>query len=257
MHILVTNDDGVTAPGLLALAEAAKPFGKVSIIAPDKNWSVTGHSKTLNHPLRAVRTSLHNGMPAFACDGSPADCVSLGYLGFLDEPVDLVLSGINPNANLSHDITYSGTVTAAMEAVVAGITGLAFSLDRPNGSHGEVDFKPAASIAARVIEKCLNRKFPPFTLLNVNIPYLPLEEIKGFKITRQGTRVYRDKLVSRLDPMNRPYYWIGGEPPSGIPEDGTDIGELANGYVSVTPLHLDLTAHDFMPALNQWGWEKG
>jgi 5'-nucleotidase len=252
MHILVTNDDGVTAPGLLALAQAMRELGQVSILAPDHNWSASGHVKTLDRPLRVKELTLADGTSALASDGAPSDCVSLALLGFLPEKVDLVVSGINPNANVGHDVTYSGTVTAAMEAAIGGVPGVAFSLDSPENHLGAIDYAAAATIARRVIKTAIENGLPHDVLLNVNIPYLPQDLIKGFRITRQGLRVYRSRLDRRQDPRNKPYYWIGGDAPIGIPEKGTDIGALAEGYVSITPLQLDMTAYNILTSLGAW-----
>lgn len=256
MHILVTNDDGVLAPGLLALAQAMRSIGAVTVLAPDRNWSGSGHVKTLERPLRVRNAVLADGNPAFACDGAPSDCVALSLLGLLPEKVDLVVSGINPWPNLGHDVTYSGTVTAAMEAVIGGVPGLAFSLNSPEELSGSLDYAPAAEIARRVVAQFLGRQLDLSVLLNVNIPYLPLDQIQGFQITRQGLRVYRDELETRNDPRGQPYYWIGGEAPTGIPDDGTDIGALTKDYVTITPLHLDLTAYQVMEELRSWQWNE-
>lgn len=254
MHILITNDDGIMAPGLLALAQAMRDLGKVSILAPDHNWSASGHVKTLERPLRVKEVILADGTPALTSDGAPSDCVSLALLGLLPDKVDLVVSGINPNANVGHDVTYSGTVTAAMEAVIGGIPGVAVSLDSPENHLGLIDYAPAAEIARQIVEVLLNNEeLPPDVLLNINIPYLPKEQIKGIRLTRQGMRVYRSRLDSREDPRHKAYYWIGGEAPTGIAEKGTDIGALMEGYVSVTPLQLDLTAYNILPVLETWG----
>jgi len=205
MHILVTNDDGVNAPGLLALAQAMRGAAeKVTVLAPDHNWSASGHVKTLHRPLRVDKVTLEDGTSAWASDGAPSDCVALAQLGFISEKIDLVLSGINPNANIGYDMTYSGTVTAAMEAAIWGVPGIAVSLDRPEGLSGAaVDYKPAAEAAQRI---------------------------------------YRDELIRRLDPRGKPYFWIGGDTPTGVEEPGTDYGALSAGFVSITPLQLDLTS---------------
>jgi len=217
MHILVTNDDGVHAPGLLALAQAARKITeKVTILAPNHNWSASGHVKTLHRPLRV--SEVH-------------------------------LSGINPNANLGHDVTYSGTVTAAMEAAIWGVPGIAVSLDTPEDFHGPIEYQSAAEAARRIIEWLWSfEDIPQELVLNVNVPYGPIDEFKGFNITRQGLRIYRDELVKRLDPRGKPYYWIGGKAPTGVEEPGTDFGGLWAGYVSITPLQLDLTSQ----ALHTW-----
>lgn len=237
-HLLVTNDDGVHAPGLAALAAALRPLGRVTVLAPERNWSASGHVKTLHKPLRVHDTQLADGSPALACTGAPSDAVALALLGLLDLPVDLVVSGINPHANLGHDVTYSGTVTAAMEACIFGVPGVAVSTEHTQA----IGYGPAAAMAAKVAAWVLDHGLPAGLLLNVNIPALPAGAIRGIKLTRQGQRVYRDALVTRQDPRGRPYYWIGGEDPSGLEDPGTDFAALAAGWVSVTPLHLDLTA---------------
>ena len=252
MHILVTNDDGVQAPGLLALAQAMRSLGDVTVFAPDRNWSASGHVKTLERPLRVTETMLVDGTPAFMCDGAPSDCVALPLLGFVDK-VDLVVSGINPFSNIGHDVTYSGTVTAAMEAVIAGVPGIAFSVasqDKP--ANTTTDYSHAAQAAGVVAKKVMEEGLSEGVVLNVNIPYLSMEAIKGFVVTRQGLRVYRDALDRRVDPRGRPYYWIGGEEPTGVNEEGTDVGALTEGYVSITPLQLDLTNYKAMEALKKW-----
>jgi 5'-nucleotidase len=256
MHILVTNDDGVQAPGLLALAQEMRKLGKVTIVAPDRNWSASGHVKTMERPLRAVEVVLADGTSALATDGAPSDAVALALLGLVKEKIDLVVSGINPHENIGHDVTYSGTVTAAMEAVIGGVPGLAVSLNAPDGFRGVLDYSTAAIVARQVAQTVLTKGLPEGILLNVNVPYLPLKEIKGFQLTRQGLRVYRDALDSRIDPRGRPYYWIGGEFPTGIPADGTDFGAIKAGYVSITPLQLDLTARAAMDSLKEWTWDE-
>lgn len=254
MHMLVTNDDGVTARGLLALVRELRKLGKVTVLAPDRNWSASGHVKTLHRPLRVFPRTLADGTPALATDGAPSDCVALALLGLVEEKIDVVVSGINPNANLGHDVTYSGTVTAAMEAAIGGIPGIAVSLQVPDYFDGEKDYSAAAQYGRIVAERVTQNDLPKHTLLNVNVPYLPMEEIKGVQVTCQGLRVYRDELVRREDPHGHPYYWIGGEPPTGVAQDGTDFGALEAGCVSVTPLHLDLTAYQLQAEIKEWGW---
>jgi 5'-nucleotidase len=252
MHLLVTNDDGITAPGLVALARSLHRIADVTVLAPDRNWSASGHVKTLHRPLRASPVDFVDGIRAMSTDGAPSDCVALAVLGLVEPPIDAVASGINPHANLGHDVTYSGTVTAAMEAAIAGLPGFAVSIDSPEDHHGPLDYTTAAEIAARLIRQVLAKPLPGGILLNINVPYGPIEQIHGVAITRQGLRVYRDALVRRDDPRGRPYFWIGGDVPTGIPDAGTDIGALAAGYVSVTPLQLDLTAHDRMAETEAW-----
>jgi 5'-nucleotidase len=255
MHVLVTNDDGVMAPGLLALVQEMGQLGTVSILAPERNWSGGGHVKTLDRPLRIREVQLADGTPALASDGAPSDCVALALLGFFPEKIDLVVSGINPMANFGHDVTYSGTVTAAMEAVIWGTPAVAFSLDGRENHLGALDYRPAAHIARKIVQTLQHHRLPGGLLLNVNIPYLPLAKIKGYQITRQGMRVYRDRLDQRMDPRGRAYFWIGGDAPTGLPEKGTDIGALSEGYVSITPIQLDLTAYPAVHQLGSWKWE--
>ena len=245
MHILLTNDDSVTAPGLLALKQALGPLGKITVVAPSRNYSAAGHRKTMHKPLRIDETQLSDGSSAWVCSGAPSDCVALALLGFVKEKVDLVVCGINPHHNLAQDVTYSGTVTAAIEAVIAAIPGIAVSTE----AQSPADFETTARVAARIVEAVSRHGLPTNTLLNVNVPAAPLQ---GVRVTRQGLRVYRDELVERHDPRGRPYYWIGGEMPTGIADAGTDFWALEHGYVSITPLQLDLTAYKAIPSLEQW-----
>lgn len=254
-HILVTNDDGVLAPGLLALVREMRRLGKVSVLAPDRNCSGGGHVKTLDRALRVREVRLADGTQAFASDGAPSDCVALGTLGFFKEPIDLVVSGINAGANLGHDVTYSGTVTAAMEAVIAGVPGIAVSLETVDGHLGEVDYGPAARAASKIVRQVIENGLAHEILLNINVPFLPDDKLRGIILTRQGLRVYHSRLDERTDPRGRPYYWIGGDAPTGVPERGTDVGALAEGFVSVTPLQLDLTAYRALTDLNTWHWD--
>ncbi len=253
MHILVTNDDGINSPGILALAQAMRTLGEVTILAPDHNWSASGHVKTLDRPLRVKQVQLGDGTLGWACDGAPSDCVSLASHGFIEQKFNLVVSGINAGANLGHDVTYSGTVTAAMEAAIWGIPAVAFSLDLPDNPVS-IDYAAAARIALRVAQAVPRYTLPPDVLLNVNIPSVPEDQIKGFRISRMGLRVYHDKMDKRTDPRGRPYYWIIGDSPTGVPDRGTDIGTLADQYVSITPIQLDLTAYQIMPDLDTWDW---
>jgi 5'-nucleotidase len=247
--ILLTNDDGVNSPGLVALKEALDAVGEVVIFAPDHNWSAAGHRKTMHKPLRVQETTLADGSPALVTNGGPADCVALAVLGVLPQLPDLVISGINPGSNLAQDMTYSGTVAASLEALISGIPALAVSVAVGRG--GSADYRCAARYTALVATKVLSSGRKDL-VLNVNVPAVPCDQIKGVEITRLGTRIYRDVLVRRRDPRGKEYYWIGGEPPTGVIEDGTDIGALAADKVSVTPLQLDLTARHAMEDLKAW-----
>lgn len=255
-HILVTNDDGVDAPGLLSLVQEMRKLGKVTVLAPDRNWSGGGHVKTLDRALRVREVRLADGTQAFASDGAPSDCVALATLGYFKESIGLVVSGINAGANLGHDVTYSGTVTAAMEAVIVGIPAVAVSLETLDGYVGEIDYGPAARAAGKVVGQVISNGLSQEILLNINVPFLPEEEVRGITLTRQGLRVYHSRLDERLDPRGKPYYWIGGDAPTGVPERGTDVGALAEGMVSVTPLQLDLTAYRTLTDLNTRQWDE-
>jgi 5'-nucleotidase len=249
-NILLTNDDGYQAPALAALARALSALGKVIVFAPDHNWSAAGHTKTMHKPLRINRGTLADGTPLFTTTGTPSDCVGLALLGVVSERPDLVISGINQGANLGHDVTYSGTVAAAMEGAVFGIPAIAASQEEADGRRGDLGF--AAHVVVELARRALSEGLPANCLLNVNFPALPPSQVHGIQITRLGRRIYRDVLIERLDPKGRPYYWIGGDPPSGEPEPGTDVGALHESYVSVTPLNLDMTDQAQMTNLTGW-----
>lgn len=241
MHILVTNDDGIESPGLHALQAAAKRLGDVSILAPDRNWSVSGHARKLNQPLQVWEQLLPDGTPALACDGTPSDCVSLALMGMVTEPIDLVLSGINPHANIGHDVTYSGTVTAAMEAAIYGIPGIAVSLD------GQDDqplhhFQQAGETAVSLVLQILKHPFKT-SVFSINIPNLPVEELRGVMMTRLGIRHYHQKLVRKAKQDGRELIEVAGSPPDGESIPGTDYWALQQNWVSITPISLDLTSH--------------
>lgn len=243
--ILVTNDDGVSAPGLLALVQEVRKLDgvEVAVLAPDHNWSACGHVKTMSRPMRVRSTKLEDGSQAWTSDGAPSDCVALALMGALEQDFDLVVSGINPNANIGLDVTYSGTVTAAMEGAINGKPGFAISIDAPEHHHGPLDYEAAAKAAVKIIEKLLSdwNGDLPTPIWNINVPYKPEGNYEGILFTRQGVRLYHDELEKRLDPRNQPYYWIGGDPPTGLVEEGTDYGALKQGYISVTPLRMDMT----------------
>ncbi len=247
MYLLVTNDDGVNAPGLLALKQSLQTIADIVVVAPDRNWSAAGHTKTLHKPLRVWTTSLRDGSSAYVTDGAPTDCVALVMLGLVPEKPAMIVSGINPSSNLAHDLTYSGTVAAAMEGAINNIPSLAVSIDA--ASREGIDFSASAEIAKRIAQRVLNQTLPQDTFLNVNFPDAPLEKIGGVRVTRLGKRIYRDALVERQDPTGKNYYWIGGDPPSGVMEEGTDVWAIAQNFVSITPVHMDMTSHALMDDL--------
>ncbi|HEY3126467.1 MAG TPA: 5'/3'-nucleotidase SurE [Candidatus Limnocylindria bacterium] len=250
-HILITNDDGIDSDALPPLSDALSKLGDVDVIVPERNWSGASHSITLFRPLRVRATKLRNGHAAFMTDGSPTDCVRLAVLGFLKHRPDIVVSGINRGANMGDDITYSGTVAAAMEGLLSNIPSIAISI----GAFGaDIDFGPAASFAALLARNILDRGLAPDTLLNVNVPPLPRAQIAGVEVTRLGKRSYRDQLVERLDPYGNPYYWVGGPAVSEEAEAGTDVAAMLAGRISVTPIALDLTNHALLEELARWDW---
>lgn len=250
-YILITNDDGIDSPALLALKKALDEIGEVAVVAPDHNWSAAGHAKTMHKPLRITEAKLADGSPAYTTTGAPSDCVALAIMGILERRPDLVISGINQGANLGHDITYSGTVAAAMEGVIFGIPAMAVSLDCYESPEDSI-LRYAAHFTARLAACVLERGLDKGVLINVNVPHVPPEEVKGIEITRLGKRVYRDALVKRQDPRGRDYYWIGGEQPSGVGEEGTDIWAIAENCISITPINLDMTDHRLIEKLKEW-----
>lgn len=253
MNILVTNDDGIHAEGLIALKQALDKIGNVFVVAPDRPRSACGHSITLHKPLRADRVRLRDGSYGFATNGTPSDCVSLALLGVVEGPIDLLVSGINSGPNLGWDLTYSGTVSAAMEGAISGVQSFAISVATYDP---EVDYTAAAAIAARLARILQRHRLPENTLLNVNVPSLPLEEIKGVMVTRQGKRRYTGNLEKRSDPTGRDYYWLGGDLPIDHLVEGTDVKAVADDFVSVTPVHLDLTDYDALEQVRAWGIEE-
>ncbi|MCX7919511.1 MAG: 5'/3'-nucleotidase SurE [bacterium] len=242
--ILVTNDDGIHSPGLLALTRALRSIGEVYIIAPDREKSAAGHSVTFHHPLRAEKLNKRT----IQIDGTPTDCVMYGVLHFLKRKPDLVASGINRGPNLGDDITYSGTVSAAIEGILHGIPSFAISV----ASFVKPQYAAAARFAKYIATLLLSKELPPDTLLNINVPNLPYTKIKGVEITRQGKRIYRDSIIEKVDPRGRMYYWIGGEEPTYKNEPGTDFYAIAQNKISITPVHLDLTNYAAIAILKQW-----
>jgi 5'-nucleotidase len=248
VYILLTNDDGIDAPALMPLKQALDQVAETVVFAPDHNWSASGHPKTMHKPLRVDPVTLPDGSSGFSSSGAPPDCVALALLGVIERKPDLIVSGINQGSNLGYDVFYSGTVAAAVEGVISGIPAVAFSFD----SFKPVDYSGPASFAARLVQHVEYHGLPAGMFLNVNFPDILWSEVKGVAITRLGRRVYRGELVSRADPRGRPYYWIGGKPLGGVLDRGTDICAVAEGYVSITPVHLDMTAYHFREDLRRW-----
>ena len=249
-RILVTNDDGIESRGLLSLKRALEPLGDVTVVAPDTNQSTVGHQKTLMRPLRVRERALADGSLGWTVDGSPTDAVSIAFLGYFGVTFDLVASGINYGANLGDDITYSGTVSAAMEAVINGCP--AFAISQEYYEHP--DFGLAALAARATAVNILENGLGTGELINVNVPAVDATECEGFEVTRLGQRIYQDQLIERLDPRGIPYYWIGGPPPSGLAEKGTDFHAVVNRRIAITPIQLDLTARRLLGRLRSWEW---
>lgn len=244
MNILCTNDDGYLARGIRLLASAARSFGAVTTVAPDREQSATSHSLTMHHPLRARRTS--DGV--YVVDGTPTDCVLLAVNALLEERPDFVVSGVNHGANMGEDVLYSGTVAAAMEATVLGIPAVAFSY---TGHQEELEgWEP---VVERILGGILNQSsFPEHMLLNVNLPAIPPAEVKGLRVTHLGKRRYSDAIYRGHDPMGKEYFWIGGGVASWEGDDHSDFGAVDRSYVSVTPLHLDLTNYNLLEEIRGW-----
>lgn len=243
-RILLSNDDGVTSEGLSALADALSHLGEVYTVAPDRDQSASSHSLTLTRPLRMEKISEKK----FSVDGTPTDCINLAVNGILkDGKPDLVVSGINTAANMGDDITYSGTVSATMEATLLKIPSIAVSMNAKK----DFVFQTGAHYARLVAELVLQTGLPEDTLLNVNVPNLPLGRVKGIRITRQGKRVYKTPIVEKTDPRGKKYYWIGGDKLDSVLIENSDIASVEDGYVSVTPIKLDMTDYAYMEELEK------
>ncbi len=242
--ILVTNDDGINSEGIRALATALDSLGEVQVVAPDREQSATSHSITLDRPLRVTRRE--DGQ--ISVEGTPTDCVLLATNSLLTRRPLLVVSGINHGPNLGDDVTYSGTVAAAMEGLLLGIPSMAISLSTTPGTH---HFATAAAFARRIAAKVLEEGTPNASLLNINVPNLPEGEIAGVRITQLGKRLYVDSVIEKTDPRGRPYFWIGGSP-SWETTKNTDHAAILDRFVSVTPIHLELT--DFKAVVEMENW---
>lgn len=251
MHtILVTNDDGVNSPGLISLYNAMKDLGNALIVAPDRERSAASRSLTMHKPLKVEK--IRNSV--YSVNGTPTDCVAIGINKILSEKPVLVASGINKGANLGDDISYSGTVSAAMESTILGIPSFAISLVLEK-QHKKpfLHFKTASKIALEIGRHILLESLPYDTLLNINVPNVTIDKIKGIKFTRQGKRVYDNTVHEILDPNGNQHYWIGGGDPSWEKGNDTDIQAIQSGYISITPVHLDQTNYEALKLLRkQW-----
>lgn len=246
--ILITNDDGIAAPGIRSLVEVAREIADVIVVAPDSPQSGKGHAVTLSTPLRLHKVSVFSDVEAYECTGTPVDCVKIAMdIVLKDRKPDLCISGINHGSNASINILYSGTVSAAMEASVEGTTAIGFSL---LDYSFDANFEPSLPYVKTLIEEALNGKFPKGTLLNVNIPNLPAEELKGIKYCRQGDARWEEEFVEAIDPRGQKYYWMTGKFVQRGNNNGSDLEALEQGYVSVVPSIHDLTDHNLVDKLN-------
>ena len=246
--ILVTNDDGIYTDGIYWLWEAVKDFGNALVVAPDTEKSAVGHAITITNPLRTKYMNRKGGFSGYAVNGTPADCVKIAVRSILKSPPDLVVSGINYGANVGTNVIYSGTVSAATEGTILGIPSIAVSID----SHHPKDFKSAMDTTQNTLKKVLKFGLPKGTLLNVNVPDIPEEMIKGTRITTQGNAYFKDRFEKREDPRGNIYYWMTGESIDPDSSGNTDNRALKDGYISVTPIHYKLTNESFMSDLESW-----
>ena len=252
MRILVTNDDGIMAPGLIALAAGLRDMGEVTVVAPEAQQSAVGHGITLHKPLRLRQMDIAAGVTAYASNGTPADCVILGSLGELGRP-DVVVSGINAGANLGEEVLYSGTVSAALEAALHDIPALAISVCAYEDVHLDV----ARRIAPLVLDALVRSPLASGTVLNVNVPNVEADEIRGIALTRLGRRRYQDVVIKRADPHGRPYYWFSGSPQETDSAPDTDIHAIQHNRISVTLVHFDLTSDGHWEGLGKLETELG
>lgn len=247
-HILLTNDDGIFAPGLYALYQTLKSIAEVSVVAPDSEKSAVGHAITLSDPLRVSKFEKSGEFFGHAVKGTPADCVKIAYYALLARKPDLVVSGINYGSNTGINIIYSGTVSAATEGMLLGIPAIAISLT----TYTDADFTYAAKLGVRLAEKVLAQGLPKDTLLNVNVPNVPESEIRGIAITRMGNSTYNDNYDRRVDPHNRVYYWLTGSKIEANEGIEFDDGAVRQNLVSITPIHFDLTNYPYLERLREW-----
>lgn len=254
INILVCNDDGIFAPGIHALVEAVKPFGRITVVAPDKPQSGMGHAISVGKPLWVKRYhGFGDDIPAWQTTGTPVDCIKMATGELMDVRPDLIVSGINHGSNSSISVFYSGTMSAAVEGVLEGIPSIGFSL---LDYSLDADFSAAKVVVREVVQMALTHQLPPAVALNVNIPALPLADIKGIKVTRQSAGRWVEEFDKRKDPYGNDYYWLVGA--FHLQDDGQDTDEwaLRNRYVSICPVEIDATAHHALPLLNQWDLGK-
>ncbi len=248
MKILISNDDGINAPGIQALVNSLEKIADVFVVAPDREQSAVGHAITIHDPLKVSKQYIDDKLFGYAVSGTPADCVKLALCSLMPEPPDLIVSGVNHGANLGTDIIYSGTVSAATEGTLLGIPSIAISV---NSFERDAKFSVAAKVVLEVIEKINEFNLPKGTLLNVNVPNIERDEIKGWKLTYQGKTKYVERYVERIDPRGNSYYWIDGDLVEREDETDADFRAVKEGYISITPIHFDVTNHNYLAEIRE------
>lgn len=251
MQILLTNDDGIYAPGISALRHQIQSLGDITVVAPDVEQSGVGHSITFSQPLRVREVQLNGEFLGYGVRGSPADCVKLAVYEIMKKKPDVVISGLNMGGNVGIHVLYSGTVAAAVEAAIMGFPSIAASFEI---SEQYADVHDAAKVARGIIERIIKHKLPKGSLLNVNVPSLPSSRIKGVKVTRQFAQDFKETFDKRKDPGGKEYYWLVGTDKSIHFEEGTDVSAINDGYISITPLRYDLTDHVLYKRMSEWDW---
>lgn len=247
--IFVTNDDGISSKGIRSLVEVAERFGEVVIIAPDKPQSGMGHAITITNPLRLAISDIFPNLVAYACSGTPVDCVKLGIYEIMKRKPDLLISGINHGENTSTNVLYSGTMSAAVEGAMEGIPSIGFSL---KDFDADADFRGAQMVAEKLITQALENKMEMYTCLNVNVPAGAVENIKGIRICKQAHAFWEDRFDKRQDQFGRPYYWLTGDFECVSDDEDSDIHAMSQGFASVVPTQFDLTAYSAMEGLKNW-----
>ena len=249
MRILLTNDDGIRAPGIQALWEQLKTIAEIVVAAPSQQQSATGHSITVYHPIWVNQQPFDDSrITGWRIGGTPADSVKIALDTLMTEKPDLVISGINHGPNLATDVLYSGTVSAAVEGAMHGIPAIAVSL----ATDGEPDFGPAAAFCRSVVQQIIDKTFPAFSLININVPAVPANEIRGATVTRLGNIEYENAFERRVDPRGRVYYWMAGTPMETPNPGDTDVAAIRSNQISLTPIHFDLTDYALLKNLQQW-----
>jgi len=247
--ILVTNDDGISAKGIACLVRTMEKFGKVVVVAPSHPQSGMGHAITVNQPIRLNRSGIFGEIESYTVSGTPVDCVKMGIYEVLKRKPDLLVSGINHGANFSTNVLYSGTMSAAVEGAIEDIPSVGFSLC---DFSADADFSPAQTVVEKITELVFRNNFPHHVCLNVNIPKVPTEQLKGLKVCKQASAFWDDRFEKRVDPFGHTYYWLMGDFREITPQEDTDLHYIEQGYATVVPTHFDMTAHHCIQELSNW-----